>query len=166
MVPCNNPGCDAKLHPSARLCPQCGAITEKGARHTKTHPCKSCGAPLVIVEHVGKSYYSYIKDGTSYGGSSYDYNVQPCPNCGNPKPLKYFWIVYGPLLAFLPMAALFLFHVSNALFPRGLNHQMADNALENLLMNLIITPVGLALISFAIVFGYLLIRRIRFLWYC
>jgi predicted RNA-binding Zn-ribbon protein involved in translation (DUF1610 family) len=179
LVSCKKPNCDARLHPRAESCPQCGATTaitdkeraEKQGQLARAYPCRSCGIPLLPVEHIQitTSAYSYMSNGTTQYGRSrnIDYSYKACPQCGNPEPLKYFWIVYGPGLAFLLTAALFMFNFIRALFGPDFNGYRNYNWLENISSGLresfLSTPAGWAFLFSAVVFGYLWNRRIRLL---
>lgn len=73
--------CGATLSNAATECPHCEYPTPKNQGH-----CRSCNATLAISEHRYKVYSDRVVDGTTSSRGSIVHI--PCPNCGEPKPLR------------------------------------------------------------------------------
>ena len=98
LVPCRNPQCLGEHSQNAHTCPKCGSTTSLGDQAAKTYPCRVCKSPLIVRRHVKKQTRSYVSDGSTKWSVSYHYRY-PCPNCGEPEPLKNFRFAYSQWLA-------------------------------------------------------------------
>jgi hypothetical protein len=111
MTTCKN--CGKGVSKNASVCPACSTPT--GPSNLRMGKCRTCGHPL---EHSGHRYYRYAT-GIVVNGNTTGRRVLvhvPCPNCGEPKPLRYFFtdtaigkvgglimiLVFVPLLMSLP----------------------------------------------------------------
>lgn len=83
MVKC--PDCGKKISKNAMICPHC-KCSIAAFRKLETKPCRVCGAPLLVKDHLSVEYKStpWIIDRSSV--TEYLKHT-PCPQCGEPRPI-------------------------------------------------------------------------------
>ena len=113
----NCPNCNKPMSKNARQCPHCFTLNKvsKNIHKTDLVPCRICGTPLVRSEH---RYADHYTDDIIRGGSTHRRKIgrmrhEPCPNCGEPQPLKRFSDAHGTVfevavIVFLSLIAWFI----------------------------------------------------------
>lgn len=103
VVNCAN--CGNQLSARAKECPKCHYPTPQNTEY-----CRVCGAalPRNRHRHVNSYTYTYLRDGTTQYGQAINVAHSPCPNCGEPQPLKRVTDPFLPVLPALIAIALLL----------------------------------------------------------
>jgi predicted RNA-binding Zn-ribbon protein involved in translation (DUF1610 family) len=90
--------CGHKVSSNAKVCPKCGRAPKRVSERQATggtFACRKCGTELPLYQHRGSEVrqggaYAHVSGNTvSFGREIYRVYVhRPCPECGEPKPLK------------------------------------------------------------------------------
>lgn len=85
MIKCRK--CDAPMARSVLECPKCNYPVPKNIGH-----CRVCNKELAVSRHRYIDHVSYISVVDGMGGSRSKAFIQhmPCPECGEPQPLRKF----------------------------------------------------------------------------
>lgn len=83
LVKC--PECGKEISKNAMICPHC-KCSVAAARKVEMKPCRVCGTPLLVKDHLSMEYKStpWIIDRSSVTATL---KYTPCPKCGEPRPI-------------------------------------------------------------------------------
>lgn len=89
LVPCVN--CGNSISKNAKVCPHCSHVFSATPK-VEHAPCRICGKNLEKLKYrwATKHVYAQMVNGTSSTHTQYHIHHEPCPRCGEPKPLQKF----------------------------------------------------------------------------